>query len=71
MSFLLRSLMLLKKELKSIYSLDRTTKLSPASGFQKNTNSAEYIYADFTINTNNNRLDLQINKGNIKELKNK
>ena len=67
--FLIKKLNLSKKELKSIYHLIEKLNPIPTSGFSKNTHSAEYIYADFTINTNNNRLDLQMNKGNVKELK--
>ena len=66
---LIKKLNLSKKELRKIYHLVEQLNPLPASSFSKNTHSAEYIYADFTITTHNNRLDLQINKGNIKELK--
>jgi RNA polymerase sigma-54 factor len=57
------------KKLKTIYSLIENLNPLPANGFSKNRASTEYIYADFTIVISNNKLQLNLNKGNAKKLK--
>ena len=58
-----------EKKLKSIYTLIESLNPIPSSGFSKNTSSTKYIYPDFTIiPTNNNELDLQMNKGDTKKI---
>ena len=66
---LIKSLNLSEKELKKIYRLIENLNPLPKTGFSKNIASAKYIYADFTITKNNNQLQLQVNKGNIKPIK--
>jgi RNA polymerase sigma-54 factor len=57
-----------KKKLKAVYNLIENLKPFPSEGFSKNSDSAKYIYADFSIIINNNELQIEINKGNIKPL---
>ena len=66
---LIKHLSISRKELKSIYSLIEKLKPVPSSGFYKNSSPSKYIYADFTITSANNNLQLQINRGNTKKLK--
>ena len=66
---LIKHLSISQKELKSIYSLIETLKPVPSSGFHKNSSPSKYIYADFTITSANNNLQLQLNRGNTKKLK--
>jgi RNA polymerase sigma-54 factor len=66
---LIKNLNLSEKELKKIYRLIESLNPLPKTGFSKNIASAKYIYADFTITKNNNQLQLQVNKGNIKTIK--
>lgn len=66
---LIKKLSISKEKLKSIYELIESLNPFPSSGFSKNIPSAKYIYPDFTITINNNQLELQINKGNTKNLK--
>lgn len=65
---LIKNLAISKKDLKRIYKLIETLNPVPSSGFYKTTSPSEYIYADFTISTINNQLQLQLNKGNTKAL---
>lgn len=67
--YLMKTLSLSKKELKSIYHLIEKLIPFPAAGFSRNTTAAKYIYPDFTITLNNKEMQLQINKGNTKTLK--
>ena len=66
---LIKHLGISQKELKSIYSLIETLKPVPSSGFHKTSSPSKYIYADFTITSANNNLQLQLNRGNTKKLK--
>ena len=66
---LIKHLSISQKELKSIYSLIETLKPVPSLGFHKSSSPSKYIYADFTITSANNNLQLQLNRGNTKKLK--
>ena len=66
---LMKDLDISQKKLKHIYDLIEGLTPIPSAGFSKNTTSAKYIYADFTISISNNQLQLQLNKGNTRRLK--
>ena len=58
-----------KKELRNVYQLIETLSPIPSTGFSKNTAPTKYIYPDFSIVSNNNQLELQLNNGRGKKLK--
>ena len=67
--YLIKSLKISERKLKEIYNIIETLNPIPGSGFSKSEPAIKYIYADFTITENQNRLQLQLNKGNTKALK--
>ena len=58
-----------KKELRRAYKIIEKLSPIPSKGFSKNTTPTKYIYPDFSIISNNNQLELQLNKGKNKNLK--
>ena len=66
---LIRHLEITEKKLKEIYHLIEHLNPIPSAGFSKDTTSTEYIYPDFTILTNNNKIQLQLNRSNTKTIK--
>lgn len=66
---LMKKLGVSKKDLRGIYQLIETLNPIPSRGFSKNTDLTKYIYADFSIISNNNRLELHLKKGGVKKLK--
>ena len=66
---LIKHLEITEKKLKEIYHLIEHLNPIPSAGFSKETTSTEYIYPDFTILTNNNKIQLQLNKSNTKTIK--
>jgi RNA polymerase sigma-54 factor len=66
---LIQHLEITEKKLKEIYHLIEHLNPIPSAGFSKDTTSTEYIYPDFTILTNNNKIQLQLNKSNTKTIK--
>ena len=66
---LIKTLGVSKKDLRRIYQLIETLNPIPSRGFSKNTNPTKYIYADFSIISNNNQLELHLKKGGVKKLK--
>ena len=66
---LIKHLEITEKKLKEIYHLIENLNPIPSAGFSKETTSTEYIYPDFTILTNNNKIQLQLNKSNTKTIK--
>ena len=67
--YLIKNLPVSEEDLKKVYCLIESLNPFPAAGFSKSTAPGEYIYADFTIVVSNNELELQLNKGNAKQLK--
>ena len=58
-----------KKELRRVYQIIEKLSPIPSKGFSKNAIPTKYIYPDFSIISNNNQLELQLNKGKNKNLK--
>lgn len=66
---IIKELGLSKKELRRVYQLIEKLSPIPSTGFSKNTGPTKYIYPDFSIFSNNNQLEIQLNKGGGKQLK--
>ena len=66
---LIKNVPISEKNLKDVYRLVESLNPFPAAGFSKNSSPVKYIYADFSIIESNGELQLQINKGNTKNLK--
>ncbi len=58
-----------REELEGIYNIVEALNPIPSAGFSKNATAPNYIFPDFTIKVNNSELTLQINKGNVKQIK--
>ena len=67
--FIIKKIGLSKIELRKIYELIAKLQPIPSTGFSSQSNTTKYIYADFTISTINNEIELQINKANTKPVK--
>ena len=67
--FIIKKIGLNKIELRNIYELIAKLQPIPSTGFSSQSNTTKYIYADFTISTINNEIELQINKANTKPVK--
>ena len=67
--YLIKNVPISERNLKDVYHLIETLNPFPAAGFSKNSSPVKYIYADFSIIESNGELQLQINKGNTKDLK--
>ena len=67
--FIIKKIGLSKIELRNIYELIAKLQPIPSTGFSSQSNTTKYIYADFTISTINNEIELQINKANTKPVK--
>lgn len=66
---IIKKLGLSKIELRKVYDLIAKLQPIPSTGFSNQTNPTKYIYADFTISTINNEIELQINRAGIKPIK--
>ena len=67
--YLIKTLKISEKKLRDIYFLIEKLQPIPSSGFTKQESPLKYIYADFTVTTNDNKIQLYVNKGNIKQIK--
>ena len=66
---IIKKLGLSKIELRKVYDLIAKLQPIPSTGFSSQANATKYIYADFTISTINNEIELQINKAYTKPIK--
>jgi RNA polymerase sigma-54 factor len=67
--FIIKKIGLSRIELRKVYDLIAKLQPIPSTGFSSQSNTTKYIYADFTISTINNEIELQINKANTKPIK--
>ena len=66
--YLITNLNITKEELKNTYALVEKLNPIPSAGFSKDSKLASYIYPDFIVSILNNKIQLSLEKSNLKKI---